>query len=47
MKKRETVRMVESTKSINGTISLSISMTIRSSTRVLLNKEKIEKALAL
>ena len=47
MKRSETTRLVAQTKRKKGIMSFTISMTIRSSTRVLLKSEKIEKALTL
>ena len=41
------VRVVARTKSKKGTMSLTISITIRRRTRVLLKSERIEKALTL
>ena len=47
VKRSETAVVVATTKSMNGIMSLMISMTIRRRTRVLLKREKIWKALML
>ena len=47
VKRRATARVVAKTKRRKGTMSLSISITMRSSTRVALKSEKAEKAFTL
>ena len=47
VKSRETAKVVTRTKSMKGIMSLTISMTMRRRTRVLLKREKIWKAFTL